>query len=57
MELLINAVMIITLLNAMWWMVCDVTGNLFFKFLAKGVFGFGGLLLPSIYFLKMFEII
>ena len=57
MPFIVNSVMLISFVNGAWWLSASVTGSFIAKLLIKSVLGFGGLLLPSIYFLKLFGII
>jgi len=49
--------MVICMINGAWWMICDVTGPLLFKFLMKVILGMGGIILPVIYFISKYQII
>lgn len=57
MQYLIHFAMFAAAFNACWWLIADITGSLFFKFLFKVVIGMGGILVPALYYLKWFEII
>jgi hypothetical protein len=56
MAILINTVMVICFLTSLFWVVADVTGNLFFKAIVK-ITGVIGIAFPIIYFLKIYEVI